>query len=84
MKEDEEMVTAEDMIEKLGLLKRDKFFLFNVIWRNWILPIIITVAFAVPLMLVFHLIPDNVLTTDFLAGWLSLIVWEQANKRYAI
>ena len=55
-----------------------------VIWRNWILPFIITLVAILVLTIAFQIIPKNSITTDFLAGWISCVVWFAARKHYAI
>ena len=55
-----------------------------VIWRNWVLPFIIGLFASVIFTVAFSYIPKNMITTNFLAGWLSCIVWGIARKYYAI
>lgn len=55
-----------------------------VIWRNWILPFIITLVAMLVLIIAFQIIPKNSITTDFFAGWISCVVWFTARKHYAI
>lgn len=55
-----------------------------VIWRNLILPFIITLVAMLVLTIAFQIIPKNSITTDFLAGWISCVVWFAARKHYAI
>lgn len=57
--------------------------ILRVMWRNWILPFAITVLAMVIIAIVFQIVPENRIPTDFLAGWLSCIVWYVARKHYA-
>lgn len=55
-----------------------------VIWCNWLLPFIIVLFVAVFFRVLFHYLPKNMVTTDFLAGWLSCMAWYISRKHYAI
>ncbi len=44
---------------------------FLKIWRNNILPSIISFTVSVGLSVLFLFIPENIFTTNFLAGWLG-------------
>lgn len=58
--------------------------LHAVIWRNWLLPFIICLFVAVFFRVIFHYLPENSVTTDFLAGWISCMAWYISRKYYAI
>ena len=55
-----------------------------VIWRNWLLPFIICLFVAVFFRILFNYLPKNMVTTDFLVGWISCMAWNIARKYYAI
>jgi len=65
-----EHVTAEDMVNKLGLKKLNSF-LDSVILRNWILPISITLILGTALKLLFIVMGWN----EFLAGYYTCLGW---------
>jgi hypothetical protein len=59
-------------------------FLYSVIWRNWIVPIFITLVVSIATRIIFHYIPENIVTNEFFAGWISCQTFYVAHKRYAI
>ncbi len=75
-------ITIQDMIDKLGLEKKPKLFLFIVILCKYILPILIASIVATILRVAFSYI-DSILFNDFLAGWISYAVWDYYNSYYA-
>jgi len=76
-------INTKEMMNKLGVKKRNSF-LDSVIWRNCIVPIFITLVISIVLRLVFRYIPENTVTNEFLAGWISCVAYGWAYKRYAI
>ena len=82
-KECKKHISPKEMINKLGVKKRNSF-LDSVIWRNWIVPIFITLVVSIVIRLVFHYIPENTVTNEFIAGWISCLTYLSVKKRYAI
>ena len=76
-------INPKEMMNKLGLNKRNSF-LDSVIWRNWIVPIFISLVVSIIARVAFHYIPENTLTNEFFAGWISCVAYSYAYKRYAI
>ena len=46
-----------------------------VICRTWLVPLIKSIIVAVILRVIFNKIPENIITTDFLAGYWTCISW---------
>ena len=63
-------INPKEMMTKLGLNKRNSF-LDSVIWRNWILPISITLILGTALKLLFIVMGWN----EFLAGYYTCLGW---------
>ena len=63
-------INPKEMMTKLGLNKRNSF-LGSVIWRNWILPISITLIIGTALKLLFIAMGWN----EFLAGYYTCMGW---------
>ena len=56
--------------------------IFIVMWRNWIIPLMIVTAAAIVLRVGFGYI-DNIVFNDYFAGWLSCMIWFWARDYYA-
>ena len=76
-------INPKEMMNKLGLNKRNSF-LDSVIWRNWIVPVFISLVVSIITRVIFHYIPENIITNEFMAGWISCVTFYVAYKRYAI
>ena len=55
----------------------------GVMWRNWVLPFIITLVVLIIVRVTFSFLPENILYNDFLAGWIGAMAWFFSRDFYA-
>ena len=61
--------------KKMYLKATGNLPILNIVWRKFLIPIMIALVVGVLTKVLFGLLPENMLLNDFSAGWISCVLY---------